>query len=39
MLVPDGTYSSTTVYRVTGSIDPKPVIEAKGWTIRLFQLR
>jgi len=39
MLVPDGTYSSTTVYRVTGSIDPKPVIEAKGWTMRLFELR
>jgi hypothetical protein len=39
MLVPDGTYSSTTVYRVTGSIDPTPVIEAKGWTMRLFELR
>jgi hypothetical protein len=39
MLVPDGSYSSTTVYRVTGSIDPKPVLAAKGWTMRLFQLR
>jgi len=39
MLVPNGDYSSTTIYRVTNSIDPKPVVEAKGWTMRMFQLR
>ena len=39
LLVPDGDYASTTFYRATGSIDPKPVLKTKGWSMRLFQLR
>lgn len=39
MLVPNGSYDATTVYRVTGSIEPKPILETKGWTMRMFQLR
>ena len=38
LLVPDGDYASTTFYRDTGSIDPKPVLKTKGWSMRLFQL-
>ncbi|HET8935326.1 MAG TPA: hypothetical protein VFN67_17880 [Polyangiales bacterium] len=38
LLVPDGDYASTTFYRATGSIDPKPVLKTKGWSMRLFEM-
>lgn len=39
LLVPSGDYMTTDLYELGTTIDDKPVLTTKGWSLRLFQVR